>query len=209
MSAQDTGSWDVFKCLFDARFTPHEYKDRKRDEFTFLKQGKMSTTEYHRKFTNLSRYCHTIAKNPREMLHQFKKGTRKRLRSLAGYTPCSTYQEFFEILLHVEDFENGPLTMMMERKINQRNSNNFGAQFYHKCNNRHYSDCKRGNKRCYIYGQKGHMSNQCPHNLKNQLPTLPTAVTPQQKLLIIPSAYQQTGYDGVFHYQSDISQYPR
>ncbi|KAM1476579.1 hypothetical protein ACFX15_037451 [Malus domestica] len=68
----------------------------------------MSVTEYHRKFTNLSHYCATIAENLREMLHYFKKGTRKRLHSLATSTPCSTYQEFFEVLLRVEDSENGP-----------------------------------------------------------------------------------------------------
>ena len=94
--------------LFEARFTPPEYKYRNRNEFTELKQGKMSATKYHRKFTDLSFYCPVIAKNPKEMLRQFKKGTRKQLRSLAASTPCSTYQEFFEILLHVEDSENGP-----------------------------------------------------------------------------------------------------
>nr|XP_028959989.1 uncharacterized protein LOC114825437 [Malus domestica] len=108
LSAQDAISWDVFRHIFKARFVPPEYKDRKRDEFTELKQGKMSATKYHRKFTDLSRYCPAIAENPREMLRQFKKGTRKRLRSLAASTPCSTYQELFEILLRVEDSKNGP-----------------------------------------------------------------------------------------------------
>ena len=38
----------------------------------------------------------------------FNKGTRKRLRSMATSTPYSTYQEFFEVLLRVEDSENAP-----------------------------------------------------------------------------------------------------
>ncbi|KAM1048520.1 hypothetical protein ACFX2C_027726 [Malus domestica] len=68
----------------------------------------MSVTEYQRKFINLSCYCPEIAGNPIKMLHYFKKGTCKRLRSLVTSTPCSTYQEFFEVLLHVEDSENAP-----------------------------------------------------------------------------------------------------
>ena len=68
----------------------------------------MSATYYHRKFTDLSRYCLQIAENPREMLCYFKKGICKRLRSLATSTLCSTYQEFFEVLLRVEDSKNAP-----------------------------------------------------------------------------------------------------
>ncbi|KAM2039849.1 hypothetical protein ACFX1T_013255 [Malus domestica] len=66
----------------------------------------MLAIEYHRKFTNLSFYCPEIAKNPREMLHHFKKGTHTQLCSLATSTLCSTYQQFFEVLLHVKDSEN-------------------------------------------------------------------------------------------------------
>lgn len=68
----------------------------------------MSTTEYHRKFIDLSRYYPEIAGNPREMLHHFKKGTRKKLCSMPTTTPYTTYQEFFEILLRVGASENAP-----------------------------------------------------------------------------------------------------
>ncbi|KAM1121902.1 hypothetical protein ACFX19_003579 [Malus domestica] len=68
----------------------------------------MLATEYHRKFTDLSHCCPKIPTNPREMLHLFKRGTRKKLRFMATTTPCTTYQEFFEVLLRVEDSENAP-----------------------------------------------------------------------------------------------------
>lgn len=42
------------------------------------------------------------------MLHHFKKETHKKLCSMATTTPCTTYQEFFEILLHVEASKNAP-----------------------------------------------------------------------------------------------------
>ena len=71
MSDEDAMDWDVFKHIFRTRFIPSEYLVCKKNEFTELRQGKMSATEYHRRFTNLSRYCPETAANPREMLRLF------------------------------------------------------------------------------------------------------------------------------------------
>ncbi|XP_070672233.1 uncharacterized protein [Malus domestica] len=101
-------NWDVFKWLFQTRFIPPEYLDSKKNEFADLRQGNMSATECHRRFTDLSRYCPEIVANPREMLRLFKRGTCKKWRIIATSTPCATYQEFFEVLLRIEDSENAP-----------------------------------------------------------------------------------------------------
>ncbi|KAM1785149.1 hypothetical protein ACFX12_038090 [Malus domestica] len=108
LSDEDTMNWDVFKRIFQTKFVPPEYLDRKKDEFSDLRQGKMSATEYHRKFTDLSCYYPKIAANPQEMLRLFKRGTCKKWRSMETSTPCATYHEFFEVLLRVEDSENAP-----------------------------------------------------------------------------------------------------
>ena len=102
-----------------------EYIDRKKQEFTHLKQGKMSANEYYRRFTDLSRYCPDIAANPAEMLRRFRLGTRKKWRSMATTTPCASYQEFYEILLRVEDSENMPSDSEEEEEKdgNQRKNN--------------------------------------------------------------------------------------
>ncbi|KAM2358605.1 hypothetical protein ACFX1X_007408 [Malus domestica] len=42
------------------------------------------------------------------MLRRFRLGTQKKWRSMATITPCATYQEFYEILLRIEDSENIP-----------------------------------------------------------------------------------------------------
>ena len=68
----------------------------------------MTANEYYKRFTDLSRYCLDIAANPAEMLHRFKLGTKKKWRSMATTAPCTTYQEFYEVLLQVEDSENMP-----------------------------------------------------------------------------------------------------
>ena len=171
----------------------------------------MSATEYHRRFTNLSRYCTEIAANPQEMHRLFKRGTCKKWCSMATTTPCATYQELFEILLQVEDSENAPddddeiggrnakrnydrgqsslgprRTQNFKRSgnssgwssggsssgtprkggkstgsshfQNQGNSNSSGAQLCRRCNNRHFGECKRGERGCFTCGQQGHMA---------------------------------------------------
>ncbi|KAM1678573.1 hypothetical protein ACFX1Q_038580 [Malus domestica] len=99
---------EVFKQLFRKRFIPPEYIDSKKQEFTHLKQGKMSANEYYRRFTDLSRYDLEVAANPVEMLHRFRLGTKKKWHSIATLTPCATYQEFYEVLLRIEDSKNMP-----------------------------------------------------------------------------------------------------
>ncbi|XP_068339049.1 uncharacterized protein [Pyrus communis] len=97
-----------------------------RQEFYQLKQGKMSAIEYYRKFIDMSSYCPEIAENPAEMLQQFKWGTRKKWRSMTTTTPCSTHQEFYEILLRVEDYENMPNDSEEEEEkdnIQKKNNN--------------------------------------------------------------------------------------
>ncbi|XP_068319725.1 uncharacterized protein [Pyrus communis] len=108
LSLEETADWEVFKWLFQKIFIPSEHIDRKKQEFTHLKQGKMTANEYYRRFTNLSRYHPEIAANPVEMLRYFRLGTLKKWRSMATMTPCATYQEFYEILLRIKDSENMP-----------------------------------------------------------------------------------------------------
>ncbi|XP_068307446.1 uncharacterized protein [Pyrus communis] len=68
----------------------------------------MTENEYYRRFTNLSRYDPEVATNPVEMLRRFILGTKKKWRSMATTTPCASYQEFYEILLMIENSENIP-----------------------------------------------------------------------------------------------------
>ncbi|XP_070667910.1 uncharacterized protein [Malus domestica] len=122
MLPEVAADWEVFKQLFRKMFIPLEYIDRKKQEFTHLKQGKMLTNEYYRRFTDLSRYDPEVAANPVEMLHRFKLGTKKKWCSIATSTLCATYQEFYEVLLRIEDSENMPSESEdeEEKKGNQR-----------------------------------------------------------------------------------------
>ncbi|KAM1551783.1 hypothetical protein ACFX10_043868 [Malus domestica] len=108
LTPAETTDWGVFKELFRKRFIPPEYIDHKKQEFTHLKQGKMSANEYYRMFTNLSQYDPEVTANLVEMLRRFRLGSKKKLRSIATSTHCATYQEFFEVLLQIEDSKNMP-----------------------------------------------------------------------------------------------------
>lgn len=85
LSAEDAKNWDIFKRIFQTRFIPLEFLDRKKDEFSDPRQGKMSATEYHRRFTDLSRYCPETAANPREMLRLFKRGNSQETAFYGNY----------------------------------------------------------------------------------------------------------------------------
>ncbi|XP_048429804.1 uncharacterized protein LOC125472433 [Pyrus x bretschneideri] len=121
LSPEEMTDWEVFRELFRRRFVPPEYIDRKKQEFTKLRQGKLTANEYYWRFTDLSRYHPDVAANPAEMLRRFRLGTKKKQRSMTTITPCDTYQEFYEILLRIEDFENMPSESEEEEKYgNQR-----------------------------------------------------------------------------------------
>ncbi|XP_068317134.1 uncharacterized protein [Pyrus communis] len=117
LTSEERADWEVFRHLFRKRFVLPEHIDRKKQEFTELRQGKLSANKYYRRFTDLSRYYPEIAANLGEMLRRFRLGTKKKWRSMATTTPCDFYQEFYEILLRIEDFENMPTRVRRKKKM--------------------------------------------------------------------------------------------
>ncbi|KAM1856804.1 hypothetical protein ACFX14_006998 [Malus domestica] len=69
---------EVFKENFKKIFVPPEYIDRKKQEFTRLKQKNMSVHEYYRKFTDLSHYDPDTVGNQVEMLRRIKLRTKRK-----------------------------------------------------------------------------------------------------------------------------------
>ena len=50
-------TWASFSNLFMEKYIPRTLRDRKRDEFLSLEQGRMSVNAYEAKFRALSRYA--------------------------------------------------------------------------------------------------------------------------------------------------------
>ncbi|XP_068319781.1 uncharacterized protein [Pyrus communis] len=185
----------------------------------------MSAIEYHWKFTDLSQYFLEIVANPAEMLQRFKWGTRKKWRFMATTTPCSTYQEFIEVLLWVEGFEKAPddsdeeeekggassgssngglnfATLRRGGKFTggsrfhwQRNPNSLGAPLCRRCNNRHFGECGQGSSGCFTCGQMGHRAHQCPQDQQKPQPHALPPAVPLQQIQGINS-YTPTSYAG-------------
>ena len=72
-------TWASFSSLFMKKYIPRTLRDRKRDEFLSLEQGRMSITAYEAKFRALSRYATQLGLSPQERTHRFLKGLRSSL----------------------------------------------------------------------------------------------------------------------------------
>ncbi|KAB2632446.1 S ribonuclease [Pyrus ussuriensis x Pyrus communis] len=201
--AQKT-DWNVFINLFKKRFVPPEYIDRKKQEFTELKQRKMTANEYYRKFTDLSRYHPEIAGNPAEMLRHFRLGTRKKWRSMATTTHCETYQDFYERGGTSSSSSSGGFSATGQgcggrfaggaRGQRQGDGGRGRAPLCRRCNSRHFGECRRGSSGCFTCGLMGHRAANCPQSQqqKPQQTFLPPPAPIQQ--IQGPSSYGQGGY---------------
>ncbi|KAB2626175.1 S ribonuclease [Pyrus ussuriensis x Pyrus communis] len=199
--------WNVFIRLFKRRFVPPEYIDCKKQEFTELKQRKMTVNEYYRKFTDLSRYHPKIAGNPAEMLRRFRIGTKKKWRSMATSTHCDTYQDSSSGGFSATSQGRGGRFAGGARGQRQGDGGRGRAPFCRRCNNRHTGECRRGSSGCFTCGQMGHRAAQCPQSQqqKPQQTFLPPPAPIQQ--IQGPSSYGQAGRGGAYHYQGDAVPY--
>ena len=67
-------TWASFFNLFMEKYIPQTLRDRRRDEFLSLEQGRMSVTAYKDKFHALSRYATQLCFSPQERIRHFVKG---------------------------------------------------------------------------------------------------------------------------------------
>ena len=72
-------TWASFSNLFMEKYIPRTFRDRRRDEFLCLEQGRMFVAAYEAKFRALSRYATKICFSPKERIRRFVKGLRSEL----------------------------------------------------------------------------------------------------------------------------------
>ena len=97
-------TWALFSSLFMEKYIPRTLRDRKRDEFLILQQGRMSVNTYEAKFRALSRYATQLFFSPQEQIHHFVKGLRSELRILALQVAATakSIQEVVDFVVEVE-----------------------------------------------------------------------------------------------------------
>ena len=97
-------TWASFSSLFMEKYIPRTLRDRKRDEFLSLEQGRMWVNAYEARFHALSSYATQLCFNPQERIRQFVKGLRSELRILALQIAATakSFQEVVDFVIEVE-----------------------------------------------------------------------------------------------------------
>lgn len=71
--------WRTFRYIFEEKYYPKTYHEKKRKEFMKLVQGSTSMVEYKRMFMELSKYAGSIVGTEEERCRKFEKGLRKEI----------------------------------------------------------------------------------------------------------------------------------
>ena len=105
-------TWGSFSSLFMEKYIPRTLRDRRRDEFLRLEQGRMCVATYDAKFCALSRYATQLCFIPQERIHRFVKGLRSDLQisALQVAAVAKSFQEVVDFVIEVEGVKPNDLT---------------------------------------------------------------------------------------------------
>ena len=111
-------TWASFASLFMEKYIPRTLRDRRRDEFLSLEQGRMSVTAYEARFRALSRYATQLCFSPQERIRRFVKGLRSELRisTLQVAAMAKSFQEVVDFMIEVEGVKPDDFTMASTSK---------------------------------------------------------------------------------------------
>ena len=111
-------TWASFSILFMEKYIPRTLRDRRRDEFLSLEQGKMSVTAYEAKFRALSRYATQLCFSPQERIRRFVKELKSKLRisALQVAVTAKSFQEVVDFVIEVEGVKPDDFTMASTTK---------------------------------------------------------------------------------------------
>ena len=111
-------TWASFSSLFMEKYIPRTLKDRRRDEFLSLEQGRISVTAYEAKFQALSRYATQLCFSPKERIRRFVKGLRSDLQipALQVATATKSFQEVVDFVIEVEGVKANDFTLASTSK---------------------------------------------------------------------------------------------
>ena len=111
-------TWASFSSLFMEKYIPRTLRDRKRDEFLSLEQGRMSVTAYEAMFRALSRYATQLCFSPQERIRRFVKGLRSELQISALQVAATTksFQDVVDFVIEVDGVKPDDFTMATTSK---------------------------------------------------------------------------------------------
>ncbi|XP_069145420.1 uncharacterized protein [Solanum lycopersicum] len=93
------------------KYIPQALRDRRRNEFLILEQGRMYVASYKTKFRALSRYATKICFSPQERIRHFVKGLRSDLQILALQVAAAakSFQKVVDFVIVVEGSYRPPI----------------------------------------------------------------------------------------------------
>ena len=111
-------TWASFSSLFMEKYIPRTLRDRRRDEFLSLEQGRMSVAAYEAKFCALSRYATQLCFSPQELIRRFVKVLRSDLQipALQVAAAAKSFQEVVDFVIEVEGVKPEDFTMASTSK---------------------------------------------------------------------------------------------
>ena len=100
------------------KYIPRTLRDRRRDEFLSLEQGRILVTAYEAKFRALSRYATQLCFIPQERIRRFVMELRSNLHipALQVSTAAKSFQEVVDFVIEVEGVKRDDFTMALDTK---------------------------------------------------------------------------------------------
>ena len=123
-------TWASFSSLFMEKYIPRTLRDRRRDQFLSLEQGRMSVTTYEARVCALSRYASQLCFSTQERIHRFVKGLRSDMQipALQVSIAAKSFQEVVEFVIEVEGVKPDDFTMASATK-KFRKGGEFGGSY--------------------------------------------------------------------------------
>ncbi|KAH7860538.1 hypothetical protein Vadar_014671 [Vaccinium darrowii] len=194
-------TWGRFLEVFHEKYYPQTIRDSRANEFSNLKQpDNMSTAEYDKKFTELSRYAPHLVATDTLRAQRFVNGLNDKYRLQVKLSGKRTYTDVLNVALMVEEEQakvRGSDGGQQTKRINyvspkdQRGASSFkkrntntsgwsqggssgsgsGSQLCPKCGRMHRGPCYRDMGACFKCGAVGHMMKNCPTWAKQSVAT--------------------------------------
>ncbi|XP_021596629.1 uncharacterized protein LOC110603235 [Manihot esculenta] len=98
----DSRTWEFFLAEFTKKYIGDLYLDEKRREFMYLRQGRMTVSEYEKDFIRLSKYAREMVPTEEARCKKFEQGLHNDIRVLLAAHPIKEFSSLVNAALNIE-----------------------------------------------------------------------------------------------------------
>ncbi|XP_043813702.1 uncharacterized protein LOC122723867 [Manihot esculenta] len=95
-------TWEFFLAEFRKKYIGDLYLDEKRREFMYLRQGRMTVSEYEKDFIRLSKYAREMVPTEEAKCKKFEQGLHNDIRVLLAAHPIKEFSALVNAALNIE-----------------------------------------------------------------------------------------------------------